>query len=351
MNGIYLEFCIRQPFFKGGYKKMNKKTWYAIFMGVLIFISACGKDKKGFMFFPPDAIKDSNGIPLPGDITGNPGGSSQQEIPNHGPVQISGILSVEMPNGDIVSLTDAGLTSGDINNIKIKLIAPDASQKAEVTPEVSGAFFFDLADLLNNNYRILINDGYGLAYAYTDFSFVYNPTQNPNQISGLRLIAKRVYYTSGPAIISGVVTNPGFNQDGVNIPPGGLAGIQVCLYDSNNNQIACETTGSDGSFSFDSSDNPALGNLQNGNYYVVANGGSLTISGQNFNNAQAMVHFVFSGNNQTIPTEVSAGQLNVIWQAPTSSSAQIQAVVVNGAIEGDDLSQFTVKLFDEMVIK
>jgi hypothetical protein len=59
MNCIYLEFCIRQPFFKGGYKKMNKKTWYAIFMGVLIFISACGKDKKGFMFFPPDAIKDS----------------------------------------------------------------------------------------------------------------------------------------------------------------------------------------------------------------------------------------------------------------------------------------------------
>jgi predicted small lipoprotein YifL len=45
---------------------MNKKTWYAIFMGVLIFISACGKDKKGFMFFPPDAIKDSNGVPLPG---------------------------------------------------------------------------------------------------------------------------------------------------------------------------------------------------------------------------------------------------------------------------------------------
>ncbi len=340
--GIYLEFCIRQTFFKGRYKKMNKKTWYAIFMGVLIFISACGKDKKGFMFFPPDVIKDSNGVPLQGDITGNPGGSSQQEIPNHGPVQISGILSVEMPNGDIVSLTDAGLTSGDINNIKIKLIAPDASQKAEVTPEVSGAFLFDLADLLNNNYRILINDGYGLAYAYTDFSFVYNPTQNPNQISGLSLIAKRVYYTSGPAIISGVVTNPGFNQDGVNIPPGGLAGIQVCLYDSNNNQIACETTGSDGSFSFDSSDNPALGNLQNGNYYVVANGAE-----QNFNNAQAMVHFVFSGNNQTIPTEVSAGQLNVVWQAPTSSSAQIQAVVVNGAIEGDDLSQFTVKLFDE----
>jgi hypothetical protein len=321
--------------------------WYAIVLGVLILFSACGKKKSGFLLFPPDLLKDSNGVPLPDDISGNPGGNVQQEIPNHGPVIISGVLKVEMRDESIVSLTDAGLSSSDIGNIRINLVAPNASEVARVGVDNDGNFIFDLNDLQNNNYRILINDGYGLAYAYVDFSFIYDPTQNPNVRSGLELIAKRVYYTSGPAVISGLVINPGFNQDGVNINSGGLSGITVCLYDANQTQIACEQTGSDGSFTFNGSDNSILDNLPNGNYFVVVDGGSLTISGQGFSNAQTMIHFVFQGNDQTVPTSVNAGQLNVVWQAPTESDAQITAVVVNGAIEGDDLTQFTVRLKDE----
>jgi len=327
--------------------KIKTWLWYAILIGMLVLTSACGKKKKGFLFFPPDVLKDSNGVPLPDDLSGNPGGNINQEVPTHGPVKISGILKVEMPDGSIVSLVSAGLLPSDISHIKIKLVAPNAEEKAETTPQQTGDFLFDLQDLQNNNYRILINDGYGLAYTYVDFSFIFDPTQNPNQVPGLELIAKRVYITYGPAIISGVVTNPGFNQDGVVINPGGVSGITVCLYDSNQTQIACEQTGSDGSFAFDSSDSSTLANLQNGNYFVVVDGDSLTVSGQPFSDAQAMVHFVFQGNDQNVPTTVSTGQLNITWQAPTQSDAQITAVVVNGAIEGDDLTQFTVRLKDE----
>lgn len=326
--------------------KINILLWGVI----LIFGVTCGKGKSPFLFFPEDTKLDSNGVPLPEEQSGNPDGSSGvvQEVPNHGPAQISGTLQVQMPDGSLETLTGAGLSSSDIQNIKVKLVDPSGNVIAEVTPNSDGSFEFNLSDLVNNNYRILINDGYGLAYAYTDFSFVYNPVAgDPNLISNQNLVAQRVYYTSGPAVISGSVITSGFDQDGVNIPSGGVSGIQVCLYDANHTQIACDVTDSTGSFTFDSSDSPTLSNLSNGNYYVAVNGGSLTVSGSHFTDSQAMIHFVFQGNDQNVATNVSAGQMSSNWIAPTSSSAQVQAVVLNGAIEGDDLTQFTVKLIDE----
>lgn len=331
-----------------------KKIYFQklIVIGFVLLLGGigCGKGKKPFLFFPNDLKMDSNGVPLPSEQSGNQEGTSgvQQEIPTHGPAQISGILQVQMPDGSIVNLTDAGLTLSDIQNIRIKLVNPSGNTLAEISPNSDGTFQFNLADLYNNNYRILINDGYGLAYTYTDFSFVYNPTiGDPNLISNLTLTAQRVYYTSGPAIITGSVITSGFSQDGVNIPSGGVSGIQVCLYDSSQTQIACDITDSSGNFTFDSTDHPSLSNLTNGNYYVDVNGGSLTVSGSHFTDSQAMIHFVFQGNDQSQPTTISVDRLNSNWIAPTSSSSQVNALVLNAAIEGDDLTQFSVKLINE----
>ncbi len=331
-----------------------RKNVFNLTMLILILASlalGCGKGKKGLLFFPPDTNLDSNGIPLPQEQSGNTGGSSdvQQEIPNHGPAQIQGTLFAVV-NGENKTLIDAGLTNSDISQIRIQLVDPDNNIIAETTPNSDGTFTFDINDLYNNNYRILINDGMGLAYAYYDFSFIYNPTiGNPNTINDANLYAQRVYYTSGPAVFTGSVITPGFNQDGVIISSGGLTGIEVCLYSSNDNQnpIACTITDSQGQYTFNGSNNSLLDNLPNGNYFIVVDGNSLNISGSTFTDDQLMVHFVFQGNSLANPTSVNAPSLNVSWQAPVESSAQISVQIINGAIEGDDLTLFTVKLFDE----
>lgn len=326
------------------------KVQFLLWGMILLLVVTCGKGKSPFLFFPEGTNLDSNGVPLPGEQSGNANGSSGvvQEIPNHGPANISGTIQVQMPDGSLKTLIDAGLSLSDINNIKVKLVDPSGNVIAEVSPDSSGNFEFRFTDLVNNNYRILINDGYGLAYAYTDFSFVYNPVVgDPNVITNQNLVAQRVYYTSGPAVIEGSVITNGFNQDGVTIPSGGVSGIRVCLYDSNHAQIACDLTDSAGNFTFDSSDNSILSNLSNGNYYVLVEGASLNQHGSNYSDDRVMIHFVFQGNDQNVPTNVSAGRLISNWIAPTSSSAQVQALVLNGAIEGDDLTQFTVKLVSE----
>lgn len=311
-------------------------------------------DNNGQTELPPD----SNGVPLPppGGSVGVtdpdevPGNNSEQEVPNHGPARIIGSI-VPVVNG-----VPANVVCGNVGapsrpncvdltliSVRIEVANGDANTLvASKYAEANGNFQFDLSDLPNNNYRVLINTGYGLNYTYQDFSYVFDPTQSPYTLVNVgNLLAERMYYSGGPAQITGVVTSPGFSGDGVNVPAGPVAGIVVNVVDANGNTVGTAVTNGDGQYVV--SINP----LPNGNYTIVYVGDSVTTSGQPFQTTQESIHFTFPGTNPNTVAVLDLGETSLPWMAATESDLLLSGLIRNGALSSDTTSVFTIKLKNE----
>lgn len=305
-----------------------------------------------------DTATDSNNVPLPasnesvsssssGEVPEN---TAVQEVPTSGPAQVSGTI-VPVVGG--VNATDSCGSPGapaapnclDLSQIIVRIEVANGGSYTLVsstTANADGSFLFSLDNLPNNNYRVLINTGNGLNYTYQDFSFVFDPTQaGYTAIAVGNLTAERLYYSSGPANLTGSISTPGFSGDGVTVNGGNLPGITVILRDSEGNVVGTTTSAADGSFSFNFS------NLPNGNYTVLYEGSSVTSNGQTFATNTENIHFTFQGTNPAVTTVVNLGDTSLPWQAATESSIALNATVRNGAVSVDTTSVFTIKLKNE----
>ncbi|MCB1140761.1 MAG: carboxypeptidase regulatory-like domain-containing protein [Leptospiraceae bacterium] len=289
---------------------------------------------------------DSNGVPLPQSL-----GESVQEVPTVGSAVVTGTIRVSDCKNDsgatIECSNDAGL---DITQVILQLVDSTGTVLATTNPAADGSYSFNLDELNNGNYRVLVNSGNGVNSGYTDFNYVNDPTNDVDNITVGELDTTRLYLSSGPAEIAGKVTTPGFidQSGGVVVPSGGLANVTVTLKDSSGNTIATTTTDADGNYSFtkDSSGNDL--NLSNGNYVVSVNGAGQSQGGQAFTDIDQNVRFVFSGNDPTQTTTVNVNTISSSWNPATSATATISDwTIKNVAIADADLSGFTVTLKNE----
>ena len=340
--------------------KGSRYTFYLLLAISLAFSVNCGKKKKKAMFWMAaltgggasgsGGATDSNGVPLP-NSSNNGGATPAQEVATHGPAVISGTLhATDCKDGNNVQIpcsTDTGL---NLNNVTIQLVTVDSNGVVTVVdttnPDANGNYTFNLPDLANGDYRVLINSGNGLNYAYQDMNFVFNPVDsNANTITGVDLNASRLYLTSGPAVISGTATTPGFqDQSGAQIVAAGPMpdGTVVQLKDKDGNVIATTTTTS-GNYTFN------LDTLANGNYSITVLGSEQSSNGQPFTDASSAkpIQFSFQGNDPNVATQVTIPGLSSAWNPASSAVASLSNwSIVNVAISGSDLSGFTVKLKD-----
>lgn len=310
----------------------------ALFLGI-----GCNKSKKKSPWLLLAAgAKDLNGVLLPGSS----GGGAIQEVPTHGPATITGNIEVTYKDGATTDVCGQGGDPGnclDLTTIVVKLIDGDGNLIATTNAEADGSFEFDIDDLENNNYRVLIETDNGLNYAYQDFSFTFDPTTAPapNQVDAGTLKAERKYYDSGHAIIAGNVQTNGYNDGDVVIAAGNLEGVTVTLRDNDGNVLYTTTTDSDGSYSFDIPD------LANGNYILGYEGSSKIVDGQPFEDIANTIHYTFTGNDPDVATEVNLSTTTLAWLAATSGGLALNGSVLNAAVSGDTTTQFTVALKDE----
>lgn len=330
---------------------MKTKRWGPIFglilLSVAIAMSGGCKKKKGSLFWLPSdgVIVDANGVPLPEDIP-----AAEQEVPTHGPAQISGSIHTfsgvdedghRKEADDICGMPAAPPPPNclDYTTILVQLVDPNGDVIATTHPDSDGDFQFDIDDLYNNNYRVLIETGGGLNYAYADINFVHDPTAagGVTIVDAGEIAAERLIYARGPALISGNVQTPGFDDGTVNVASGGRAGITVELRDSDGNLIAQTTTNASGDYSFD------LQDLPNGNYTVTALGSQFTESGRPFTDSSQFFQFSFQGNDNTVATDVTIPRLITQWDAATQSALAVSGTLTNAAVV-DTTTQFTVQL-------
>lgn len=280
---------------------------------------------------------DANGVPLPASSGSS---AAQQENPTSGPARITGSIDVVLGgvnvNSDLDPTNDVDLTA-----IQVQLVSADGTVISTTYLDENGNYTFDISNLHNENYRVLIQSGFGANYTYQDFNFTYNPASGSYTAVDIPAMhAERLFYTSGPALISGTVKTPGYNNIVV-IPAGGLNGVSIKLLDSNGNVVSSTTTNASGNYSF------SLANLPNGNYTVQINGDSISQNGRPFENQTIPFRFVFAGNNPAITTPVSIANAQLAWDVASSSSGLITGSVSNAAIQGDNsYSSYVVTLKD-----
>ncbi len=341
---------------------LRGKSLFALGLSLLLAFSLtnCNEKKKAMLPFWSVALMgsgessgggdlkatlDSNGVALPPSSGADFSAQTVQEVPTKGPAIVSGKISPQNcfdDNGNSIDCSsDTGL---DLSQILVQLVDSNGNVIATTNADANGNYSFDIPELNNGNYRVLINTGNGLNYDYEDFNFTFDPTVNgANQIALNDLDPSRLYLTSGPANISGTVKTPGFvDQNGNNlVPAGGLSGVTVQLKDSNGNVIATTTTDTNGNYSFN------VSNLPNGNYTVVALGSGITSYSQPFTDMQAGFQFKFLGNNPSTPTSVAIADISSAWNPASSATANLTNwSLLNVAVAGTDLSGFTVVLKD-----
>ena len=335
---------------------ISRYTFYLLLAISLAFSVNCGKKKKKAMFWMAGLTggsesgtgrSDSNGVPIPNSNTNGSNVTPSQEVASHGPATITGKLNVteckDANNVQIDCSNDSGL---DLTAVSIQLIDKNGNVVATTQPDANGNYSFNLPDLANGDYRVLINSGNGLNYAYQDVNFVFNPVNgSANTISGIDLNSSRLYLTTGPAVITGTATTPGFkDQSGNTIVAAGPMpdGTEVQLKDKDGNVIATTTT-TNGNYTFN------LPNLTNGNYSITVIGSGQSSNSQPFTDTSSAVpiQFSFQGNDPNIATQLTIPGLSSAWNPASSATATLTNwSIVNVAVSGSDLSGFTVKLKD-----
>lgn len=343
--------------------RMGSLSKSILLLVMILFSSAnCGKKKGGGLFWlllaagggtsVSDVNVDSNGVPLPENLGNNPGSGTipsslaEQEVPTSGAASIRGFFYATIanqPSGDVCGQMGAPSVPNclDFTAITVKLVAPNATIVSSQKLLADGSFQFDINNLPNNNYRVLIETGFGLNYSHKDFLFTFDPTsfQSITIVNVGSIAAERLFYTSGPAIFAGTVNTAGFSGD-VFVNAGPLEGVAVEILDSQGNLIASTTTDSSGNYSIN------LTNLINGNYTVNLDGSGLLAHGQNFSSTSIDIHFSFEGTNASIPTQVVVPTSSLQWLAATSSSATISGSIINAALSGDVSTVYTIQLYN-----
>jgi hypothetical protein len=193
-------------------------------------------------------------------------------------------------------------------------------------PNADGTYSFNIADLTNGDYRVLINSGNGLNYAYQDLNFTFNPVNaNANNITGVDLSSTRLYLTSGPATITGTATTPGFkDQSGLSYRRSRSRcqlETTVQLKDANG-KCDCDKrpTNASGVYTFNQANLPKWGN-----YSITVLGSGQSSGGQPFTDTSSAVpiQFSFAGNNPATPTLVTIPGLSSAWNPASSAVANI----------------------------
>ncbi|MCC6274536.1 MAG: hypothetical protein IT569_01635, partial [Leptospiraceae bacterium] len=359
-------------------KSIGRSYRVFIFSLALIFgIVGCGGKKKGMPLWPlllmggesssaTGTQTDANGVPLPPSTTSDQSNSAsttsssntsttsntndasssssvvatQQENPTSGPARISGSIDVLVGDVNVNTDLDAG-NDVDLTTIQVQLVSPDGTVVSTTNLDSLGNYTFDISNLQNENYRVLIQSGLGVNYTYQDFNYTFNPSSGSYTAVDLPTMhSERLFYTSGPTNISGSVRASGYNNIVV-IPASGLDGVTVKILDSNGNIAATTTTDASGNYSF------SLVNLPNGNYTVLVSGDSVSMSGRPFVNQSIPFRFIFAGNNPSLATNVSIPVSYLAWNASTTSSSLISGSVSNAAIPGGDVyTSYSVALKD-----
>jgi hypothetical protein len=342
---------------------LSRFSFYLLLAISLTFSVNCGKKKKKAMFWMAALTgggssttsstgspqqTDSNGVPLPTSNTSSTSSTTpSQEVSTHGPATISGTLNAtDCKNASNVTIpcsSDAGL---DLTQITIQLVDGQGNVIATTKPDANGNYTFNIPDLTNGDYRVLINSGNGLNYAYQDLNFTFNPVNsNANNIAGVDLSSSRLYLTSGPATITGTATTPGFKDQNGNVivAAGALPNGTVVQLKDNTGTVIATTTTSGGTYTFNQP------NLPNGNYSITVIGSGQSSNGQPFTDTSSAVpiQFSFQGNNPVTPTVVTIPGLSSAWNPANSATANLSNwSITNVAISGSDLSGFTVNLKD-----
>lgn len=341
----------------------SKIFFYLLLAVSLAFSANCGKKKKKAFFWMAaltgggsitgtgtgngsSTQTDSNGVPLTASSTSS-STTPSQEVATHGPATIAGTLTAtNCKNGSNVEIACSSDSGLDLTQITVQLVDSQGNVIATTHPDSTGKYNFNIADLNNGDYRVLINTGNGLNYAYQDVNFTYNPVNSAaNNIAGVDLSASRLYLTSGPATITGTATTPGFkDQTGAQLVAAGPMpnGTVVQLKDGNGNVIATTTT-TNGAYTFN------IPNLPNGNYSITVIGSGQSYNGQPYSDVSSAVpiQFSFQGNNPATPTLMNIPGLSSAWNPATSAVANITNWSIrNVAVSGSDLSGFTVNLKD-----
>lgn len=334
-------------------QKTNKQYLHKLIVYTIVLLfTACGGQKNSPLMIPWMAalmggettkqglsLVDSNGEALPVIVE-----ESIQEAPTAGETIIQGKISP-------IQCFDNGLSQPcnqdlnlDLTQIEVHLVSANGTVLEKTSLSSDGEFQFSITDLKNGNYRVLINTGHGLNYAFEDFNFTFNPTiQGPNRISLNPIEATRYYLSSGPGYISGSVNTNGFkDQSGaVIVPTGSLSGVKVQLLNSNG-QILEETfTDPTGKYFFNMSD------LSNGNYKVIAKGSELQASGRFFTDEQTGFRFIFSGNDPVLTTQVELSPIGTKFVPASTAPLQLSDWSLrNSANPGMELAGFQVALKD-----
>lgn len=370
---IFVIFCLSFQYFNCSKKK---KGIFPIWMAGLSGSSDSGTVRQG---------TDSNGVKLPesnptsaststststavtgvtSTSTSSTVSASSQENATAGSAKITGQIIPQVGSSNIClssnnppgCIADPSGTSVDLTAITVKLVQNVNGVEQVVATtylDANGNYSFNVPNLSNGTYRILTNSGNGLNYAYQDFNFTYDPTSSSSstQVSLGPIAAERMYFSSGAAKISGNVSTPGFNGD-VIIPAGSLSGVPVILKDSKGVEIARATTDSSGNYYFcfntDASACPKNSTnvsnyLANGNYTVSYLGSSITSNSRNFSDVNQALTFSFSGTNQSVFTNTAMSNVNLSWNAATSSFASVSIKVANAALT-DTTTNYSIKL-------
>jgi hypothetical protein len=346
--------------------KIRNYSKYLIHLTILLMLllaSGCSKKKSAIPFWmmaltgtsesgpettsTDDSGKvDSNGEVLPATTNAVSSDKStqettppKQEVATSGPAKITGSLKVY--KGDAVA---SDFNGSDYEKITVQLVSPDGTVVATTKLDENGNYQFDLENLQNDNYRVLVNSGLGVNYTHEDFNFTHDPTAT----GGVTVVdvgemkAERLYYSEGAATISGTVKTNGFSGD-VTIEAKNLSGVTVELKDSNGTVLQTTTTDANGNYSFNyTKENP----LANGNYTVNIKGSAVTESGRPYEDISSTVRFTFEGNDQAVATAVNAGETSLAWQAATTSPAEFKFKVANAAQMSDDYTAYTVTIKD-----
>ncbi len=280
---------------------------------------------------------DSNGTKLPEVIE-----TPLQEVATAGPANITGSITATncISNGsEIDCKNDTGL---NITLVKIQLVSALNETIAITYPNSSGSYSFIIPNLKNGNYRVLINTENGLNYTYSDFNYIYDPTNSSgNTIKLNTLIATRYYIEKGPANISGLVTTSGFkDQNGSAIvPQGAVQGVKVSLYTASEALVAEQITDSSGKYIFN------IANLPNGMYSIKVFGADKTFENRPFLNNTSETRFIFLGNDPTLATSIENRPIVIQWVPSPTAPIQISNwKISNAANPGLDLSDFKVQL-------
>ena len=184
--------------------------------------------------------------------------------------------------------------------------------------EKNGSFAFS-KEIENGNYRLLTKDSETINWTHQDFNYTWNPV-GKNELS-FDLKAKKKYYTSGPAEISGEVISAGFRGlNGVTLlPPQKMKNVTVKLF-CKNYFISETQTNENGIYNF-------YENLNNNNCQVTAKGEEIVLYGSHYKDNKINFRFVFNGYNPKISTQVTLNKIVLDWEPKQTSTLNVTSAL------------------------